>query len=174
MRHTTHIFFSIFILIIIYEIYPDLRDFVPFVYALIPAVFGALLPDIDHPRAFISQGYWSVISRVVRMTTGHRGWTHSLFGAGVFTFIFMLILWYAGVKLWYSFAFFIGYLSHLISDSLNPTKVKWLWPKQSRYGVGIIRTGSKEEDTFTWVIIFVVSGLIYLDIAYGRFILFKY
>ena len=61
---------------------------------VIAILIGGFFPDIDHPRSFISRGYWSVLSAVIRKTTGHRGWTHSLFGAGLFTGIFLIILWF--------------------------------------------------------------------------------
>ena len=173
MKFTTHIIFSIFLLMTLYEIYPDLSDIIPFAFALIPAIFGALLPDIDHPKAFISQGYWSILSKAIRMTTRHRGWTHSLLGATLFTLMFASFLWYVGISLVYAFIFLIGYLSHLISDSLNPTKIKWLWPKQERYGIGIIKTNSKSEDVFAWIVAILIAVIYWLDITYGRFILSK-
>ena len=158
--------FSLFVLAGLYELFPILNDYVPFIYAMILALIGSVFPDIDHPRSFISRGYWSVLSAVIRKTTGHRGWTHSLFGAGLFTGILLLILWYFKASLFLAFGFFLGYLSHLISDSLNPTGVNWLWPKKKRYGIGLIRTGSIGEEIFMWVLIFAVAGLIYYDIVY--------
>jgi len=161
-------------LTVIYELFPVLNRIDPFPYAVFLAIFGSLFPDIDHPRAYISRGYWSVLSTIVRKTTEHRGWTHSLFGAGLFTGILLIILWCLKVSLSLAFGFFIGYLSHLISDSLNPTGVNWLWPKKKRYGIGIIRTGSVRENIFMWIIIFAIVGLFYFDIVYNNGGLLKF
>ncbi len=102
--------FSLFMLIGFYELFPILNDYVPFIYGMILALFGSIFPDIDHPRSFISRGYWSVLSAVIRKTTGHRGWTHSLFGAGLFTGIFLIILWFFKANLFLVFGFFLGYI----------------------------------------------------------------
>ncbi len=166
MRHNTHIVFSLFFLFGLYELFPILNDIDPIVFAIPLAIIGALFPDIDHPHSFISRGYWSILSTIIRKTTTHRGWTHSLFGACFFTGILLIILWYFKVSLFLAFGFFLGYISHLISDSLNPTGVNWLWPKRKRYGIGLIRTGSTREEIFMWILIFVVIGLICYDIFY--------
>ena len=160
--------FSFFMILGIYELFPILNKYDPFIYALILALFGSIFPDIDHPRAYISRGYWSILSAAIRKTTGHRGWTHSLFGAGLFTGILLLILWYFKVSLFLAFGFFLGYLSHLISDSLNPTGVNWFWPKRKRYGIGLIRTGSRSEDLFAVIIIILTALLIYYEVLYGH------
>ena len=160
--------FSIFMLIGIYELFPELNHIVPFIYALFFALFGSIFPDIDHPRSYISRGYWSVLSAAIRKTTEHRGWTHSLFGVSLFTGILLLILWYFKASLFLAFGFFLGYLSHLISDSLNPTGVNWFWPKRKRYGIGLIRTGSIGEQIFLWILIFATAGLIYYDVVFRK------
>ena len=174
MRHNTHMLFSLFMLVGLYELFPILNHYDPFIYAMIFALFGSVFPDIDHPASFISRGYWSVLSTVIRKTTGHRGWTHSLFGAGLFTGILLLILWYFKASLFLAFGFFLGYISHLISDSLNPTGVNWLWPKRKRYSIGIIRTGSVGENIFMWIIVFAIAGLLYFDVVYNGGSLLKF
>jgi len=174
MRHNTHILFSLLMLIGIYEIFPVLNRINPFPYAVFFAILGSLLPDIDHPRAFISRGYWSILSTLIRKTTEHRGWTHSLLGAGLFTGILLVILWYFKASLSLALGFFVGYISHLISDSFNPTGVNWLWPKRKRYKIGIIRTGSTGENIFMWIILFTIVGLLYYDIVYNSGCLLKY
>lgn len=174
MRHNTHMLFSFFMLLGIYELFPVLNRYDPFIYALVLALFGSIFPDIDHPRSLISRGYWSILSVAIQKTTRHRGWTHSLFGAGVFTGFILLILWYLKANPFLSFGFFLGYISHLISDSLNPTGVNWFWPKRRRYGIGIIRTGSVEERIFSLIIVFISAGLIYYDVAIGGGRILKY
>ncbi len=59
-----------------------------------------------------------------------------------------IAFWYFNASLAYTLPFFFGYISHLLSDSLNPTGVNWLWPRRERYGAGVIATGSESEVVF--------------------------
>ncbi len=163
MRHTTHVLFAIVIITAIYELLPPLKGFIPYPYALLAAMFGSLFPDIDHPHSYISRGYWEFLSRVVTATTEHRGWTHSIFGAVVFTIAAAVVLWYFQGDVRVSLGFMFGYISHLLSDSLNPSGVNWLWPKEDRYGLGIITTGSEGEVVFQKILTFLFAGMLIYD-----------
>jgi len=55
-------------------------------------------------------------------------------------------------------AMFIGYSSHLVLDSLNPTGVKWLIPLKDFKLHGPIRTGSRGEEYFFYGLI----GMLFL------------
>ncbi len=170
MMHTTHIVFSILITMLLYIAMPNLKSYSSPVLAYILAGFSATLPDIDHPKSFISRSYFLPISKIVEATTRHRGWTHSIFGTLIFTLIFLTILYYFSLSTFYAFFFFVGYISHLISDSLNPSGVNWLWPKKKRYGIGVIRTGSKAEAVFQVVVASLVGAILAHDLlnGYGR------
>ncbi|RLI84805.1 MAG: metal-dependent hydrolase [Archaeoglobales archaeon] len=173
MRHTTHILFSIFIIVVIYELIPPLKSIVPFTYAIAIAPIRALFPDLDHPKSYISQGYWGILSIAICKTTPHRGWTHSLVGAALFTAILTVLLWYFKASISYALIFFIGYVTHLLSDSLNPTGVNWLWPKPKKYSFYSIRTGSKEEETLQTLLIFAITGILVYDVLYNASSLLK-
>ena len=70
---------------------------------------------------------------------GHRGVTHSLFALVLLAYI---------VKTTYPallIPVLIGYGSHLILDTLTPMGIPWLWPKNKRYKIPLVQTGSTKE-----------------------------
>jgi inner membrane protein len=174
MIHTTHIFFSFFITTVFYEVFPFLNSYVSYPIATIVAIIGALIPDLDHPNAYLSRGNWYIISHAISKTSPHRGWTHSLLGSIVFSTGGVPIVLFLNAPLFNIIPFFMGYLSHLISDSLNPTGVNWLYPKKKRkYGLKIIRTGSKQEGYFQKIILFGLVGIWVFDVMYNNGNLFS-
>jgi len=143
---TTHAIFGVFLVTLLYEVFPAINTHIPFVNAAGIAAIASLIPDLDHPKGYLSRGNWSFISIAIRRTTMHRGWTHSLVGAMVFTLLSLIVFLQLNANPLYTFPFFLGYTSHLLSDSLNPTGVNWLWPwNRKKFRIASIRTGSKEE-----------------------------
>ncbi|MBC7109996.1 MAG: metal-dependent hydrolase, partial [Archaeoglobi archaeon] len=62
------------------------------------------------------KSYWGIFSyEIISRTTPHRGWTHSLIGAGIFTLIFAILLLIFESNPIYAIAFFLGYVAHLLS-----------------------------------------------------------
>ncbi len=173
MRHPTHVTFSVFLSIFVYFLFPSLNDYILSVYWFIIAGFAALVPDLDHPHAYISKGNWEFLSTAIRKTSPHRGWTHSIVGALIFAGVSVIVFWYFKAKLIYSIPFFFGYISHLISDSLNPTGVNWLWPNETKYGIGVIRTGSEVEVSFQTLIILCGTALFFYDLIYRGGLILK-
>lgn len=115
------------------------------------SVFGALLPDIDHPNSLLGRRA-PVVSDAVGLVFGHRGFTHSLVFAGaVFLLAALLRARYAAwlpVSALYGLG--IGILSHLAFDMLNPSPVPLLWPlpKELRLPLPGIPTGGFFETVF--------------------------
>ncbi|MGB9825895.1 MAG: metal-dependent hydrolase, partial [Desulfofundulus sp.] len=74
---------------------------------------------------------------------GHRGPLHSLPGAMVMTLLaaFVLRFWYAHAYVYDHLVplVLVGYLSHLVMDSLNPQGVPWLWPLKRHFGLPLIQ-----------------------------------
>lgn len=163
MRHTTHVIFSMLFITAIAEFIPSFTEFIPYSYALTISMFSTLLPDIDHSHSYISKSYWGVFSGAILKTTHHRGWTHSLVGAGIFSFIFAILLLIFGSSPIYSIVFFLGYVAHLISDSLNPTGVNWLWPKNGNFRINLVKTGSEGEVLLQKVFLLLFVGLLFYD-----------
>ncbi len=160
MRYPTHIIFA---LITVFPLYHYTK--LPLISYLFIASWASLLPDIDHPKSHLGK---SVLSKFIRITTTHRGWTHSLFGMLIFCSLFALILHLLKLDLAYTIPFALGYLSHLISDSLNPTGVRWFWPSKRRIGFRLIITGSEREYLFRYLLI-VILGIEILKESLGYF-----
>ncbi|QDA32102.1 metal-dependent hydrolase [Thermococcus indicus] len=121
------------------------------------AAFGALMPDIDHPKSYISTKLpgGTVMPRFVE----HRGATHTIEAAFLITALVGGLAYWITNSYWPAIAFFIGYISHLFADTLTVSGIKW-----SRFSSfhprGKIRTGTKGEGlvlilmTFTTVMLF--------------------
>ncbi len=158
MRHTTHILFGTLFAVPIVS-YLSL-DPAQASYAIFAALIGSLFPDVDHPKSYINRKSWGLFYKAVLQST-HRGWTHSLFGAFIFTLISAMVFFYIlCCDTLYSMLFLFGYLSHLLADSLNPTGVNWLWPKKKKYKIAIIKTGSKGEVVFQAFLVILLALLL--------------
>lgn len=110
--------------------------------ALAANQIGAMIPDIDHHAS----PFWdripagSYIGRIIRPLLGnHRMLSHSLFGLVLFAFLLRLGLNYLKTILLVDmsvvgWSFVLGFLSHLIIDSLTKDGVPWLFPIPIRFG----------------------------------------
>ena len=114
---------------------------------IIAVSLGSIIPDIDHPKSYISHmnGLLQLSSRVISLG-GHRGITHTLL-AFLFSFPLAVLVmkFFNQFNLWIAIAFSFGWLSHLVADSLTRSGVKWLFPFDSHAVRWIIRTGSASE-----------------------------
>lgn len=111
---------------------------------------GSLFPDIDHPYSLI--GRYLPFARLFNLK--HRGFTHSLFGLVIFSGIVSLF------SIDWGIGFFIGYLAHLLADSLTPTGVAWFYPVvKDKKNFLRIRTGSFFEYLLSWFFIIFSLGM---------------
>ena len=116
---------------------------------------AGLLPDIDEPNALLGRGGWMpkamgpllralamvislpfrLIGMVLKGTLGHRGGTHSLAMSFIFTLAFAIpITMFLGQGAdWLIWTIWMGFISHLIADMLNPSGVPLLWPLFSKH-----------------------------------------
>ena len=107
---------------------------------MILVLFGAILPDIDNTKSKIGKRF-----KLVGFLFAHRGIFHSIFAIIVFTFLLSLIT--------ESYlAFGLGYLSHLVADSLTVAGISFFYPLSSKRIRGFIKTGSVIE----WIIFAIV------------------
>lgn len=140
-------------------------------------VIGGLAPDIDQSTS----GLWrrmrggSVFGRLIApMLGGHRYISHSLIGVFLFGFVLdqllnimktflivdMNIVWWA---------FMIGFLSHLVTDTFTREGVPWLFPIPFRFGfppLGFLRmkTGGVVEKSFVFPGLLLINAyLIYTN-----------
>jgi inner membrane protein len=128
------------------------------------AALGALVPDIDNARSTLGKRM-GVVSREIQKHAGHRTIFHSLVGLALTA----AIVWAAEYGVAYGLrrvgwtftaealvahvalvALLVGYLLHLIADSLTLGGVPWLWPWHERFGFPPwrslrFRSGSWEE-----------------------------
>ncbi len=149
MIHTTHLLFAILLTLLFGKLLhiPVLSS-----ESILFVFLGSLLPDIDHPHSYINRKSWKILF-LSGITSGHRGWTHSFLGVVAFTILFHFVTLKYHLNITYTYLFFFGYLSHLISDSLNPSGIAWFWPKKKKYGIDLIKTGSFEETLFQFALI---------------------
>ncbi|MFT4304298.1 MAG: metal-dependent hydrolase [Candidatus Woesearchaeota archaeon] len=109
MKYKTHIVFGILLYLLFFKLEVLVFSFFGFFILFV----GSLLPDIDKHTSFIGRKI-KLMSFSLELIFSHRGLFHSL--------------WVAFLCLFISFELFIGYLSHLILDMLNPKGVKLFWP----------------------------------------------
>ena len=115
---------------------------------LVLVLLGSILPDIDDGNSKIKKAS-GVLGSIISFMFKHRGILHSL----IFVF-FLFIL----ISLWnsyYAWGLSIGYLSHLLSDSLTPMGIRIFYPFSSFKLRGPIKVGSTGE----WIVLF---GLVIL------------
>lgn len=101
------------------------------------AFFGSVFPDIDIHNSWINRKLF--LSQLIAGVTKHRGIFHSLFLATPLSYLLYYFNHLIGT------AFFIGYISHLLIDSLNHMGVNLIHPIQKLHISGFIEVGSAKE-----------------------------
>ncbi len=140
MRYYSHLLFAM-VLIAFLNKYQDFMFLLFF-------ILGSLIPDIDHSKSFFGRKA-KLISAILK----HREAMHSLL-CGIC--LSLVILFFTNK---YSYAFLLGFLSHLVLDSLNPKGIKWLWPLRFRVR-GPIKTGSFIELIIDIFFVFILLNTI--------------
>jgi len=102
------------------------------------SALGALLPDVDSPYSTIGRKF-PLLAWTIKWTAGHRGIFHSLLMAGIITAGFSVYNLHLGLGIC------IGYLSHLMLDSLNREGTPLLWPLEKRFAVPLVSVGGMME-----------------------------
>jgi inner membrane protein len=111
-----------------------------FLVFMLIAIFGSMMPDIDNPSSKLGKNI-----KIVGYVFKHRGFFHSLPSLILFTFIsyrFLNVIW--------TFAFFLGYFSHLILDNMTYQGIYWLYPLKYRIK-GFTKSKSLFEKAFFYV-----------------------
>jgi len=158
----THIAIALLVALVIYTIFPLNRAY-SFTFVLIATIIGGVFPDIDHPRNYIPGKKFTFFEKILVLIIPHRGITHSFFGAVLFSSLSIILLNQWNINSNYIFFFFMGYISHLLADSLTPAGIMWLYPfSRKRLGMGVIPTGSISEKLFFLLTILSLLTLIVL------------
>ena len=135
MRFRTHIIFSFLISLLIINCF-NIQNKIIFIVILLIA---SALPDIDSYKSKVGKKI-KPLSFLINIFLGHRGIFHSLF------LLILILLFIMLINYEITAAFFIGYLSHLVLDSLTPEGVMFLYPFSKKRIQGFIRTGSLFEN----------------------------
>ena len=118
------------------------------------AIFGSLLPDIDHHNSKINN--LIPITKIVPAFFKHRGFFHSIWPAGIIYFGFSI----AGLSI-YGAPLAVGYLSHLFSDCLTKLGCNLLHPVSTFRVQGFIYTGGPME-LITLGVVYCLGALLVL------------
>jgi inner membrane protein len=140
-------------------------------------LFGALLPDIDHPNSILGRRC-RLVSYALHRWCGHRSITHSILGlflilalcVGLGSLVIALcgsqgIIFSASSRAMLYLALLsllFGYALHLLADSLTKEGIPLLWPHKKRYGLIPLvafrfRVGTWAEHALLWSLIFCVG-----------------
>ena len=131
---------------------------------LLFALFGSLLPDIDNHNSKIGRKIPG-FSRVAEFLMGHRGIYHSLIGCTVTLVIFFLIFQAFSLAAWESYisALGIGFIFHLVMDSLTVKGIHWFRPVHNVRFRGPFLTGGWADSAFAIAFLiligFVIKGM---------------
>jgi len=107
-------------------------------------LLGSLLPDLDKKKSKIGRSV-PILPRVLEYFAGHRGVYHSIFGCAVTALVFSPLLAFSfGGKV--ILAVCLGFVSHLLADSVNPKGIAWLRPITKFRVKGPIKVGGFWED----------------------------
>ena len=135
MRFRTHLAFSFLIGLLIINSF-NIQNKTIFITMLLVA---SALPDIDSYKSKIGKKV-KPISFLINLFFRHRGIFHSL------SLLILISALISIVNHETAAAFFIGYLSHLVLDSLTPSGVMFFYPFSMKRTKGLIRTGSLFEN----------------------------
>ncbi len=139
-----------------------------------PALFlgatalGALLPDLDHSRSFISQqAPW--LSSIVSFFTTHRGFTHSLYATTLLFIIAALLQRYYPSYAIIFLGLAFGQMLHILGDAMTKSGIRnlcckvglYILPKPLRFS-----TGSFVETIYFYIFLAILAlETYYLNIS---------
>lgn len=115
--------------------------------AFLIGLVGGLTPDIDQPTADLWRKFpaGSVVGRIFYpFLGGHRNISHSIVGILFFGWLSKFLLFKIGGVLLVDMnvvwsAFMIGFITHLIMDTLTQEGVPWLFPIPFKFGFPPLR-----------------------------------
>ncbi len=128
--------------------------------ALPVCLLASLMPDIDTHRSKLGRKA-GFVSRLIEILFNHRGIVHSIFAALAFFVLLFTASATIGISPVYSYAFVLGYISHLFLDSLNPYGVAWLAPLTGKRVRSKIRTNGIGET----IVLVLISALTVANIV---------
>ncbi|TES51644.1 hypothetical protein E2L07_15740 [Halalkalibacterium halodurans] len=120
------------------------------------ALFGALIPDICHPRSMVGRAL-PVVSTVLLRTFGHRSFTHSLlFLLGIYWLLNWLPVYSTDITL----GLLSGVVSHFILDAMTSQGIRLFYPLKTRVRFPFTtKTGSLLGERF--VAFMLIGAMVY-------------
>lgn len=150
----THILFTLLLTLIYFNYFnPALLNKIIFILL---ALFFSLFPDIDMPNSWISKKI-RFLSRIIKLFFGHRGLFHSLLFVLAIAFIMFLIFQNINI---FIIVFIIGYISHLLLDSITKQGIMPLYPLTRFRLRGFIKVGSYLEIILIIILIILIVLMI--------------
>lgn len=120
---------------------------------------AALTPDLDMPNSKASRyGLNRLIAYPLNKLFGHRGFIHS----PILGIVLTILLALAKTPTWVWTGFGLGFLSHLMLDTLNPTGIPWLWPMKKKFHIANIKTNTGWEYAVLAILSVAVVGLFFV------------
>ena len=128
----------------------------PWIFLLVVLV-ASLVPDIDCYKSKVGRKL-PIISHLINFIFGHRGLFHSL----LIPFI-VLVLAYAFGIVYFGWAFFVGFVGHLIADALTKEGVNFFYPLKLKIS-GFVKTNGWTEKLLLLVVVvlnvFLILGML--------------
>ena len=126
---------------------------------LASCAIGALLPDIDHSRSFISQKI-PIIPQLLSFYTKHRGFTHSLYGLLTVLFILVFVIHTFHLSTVSAGGLFVGYLLHIAGDAMTLSGVSFCCKQKLYLLPSFLRfkTGSFKERIFFYFFLLIFGA----------------
>lgn len=118
-----------------------------FIVCFQSANLGALLPDLDTKKSYISKK-WPYLAKFISKRCKHRGFTHSLlFLILLNTFLKFIISVGENniILICFSYGVFLGYMSHIVLDLFTYEGVDLFFPLGFNIKFSRIKTSSKTE-----------------------------
>lgn len=142
-------------------------------FGTMAAAIGGLLPDLDHPESVLGRRV-PIVSVPLARLFGHRGMTHSLFAVVILlmALVALTTMYPWGGVSWLVPPLIIGYLSHILGDSMTPSGVPLFWPRKRTYSFNLFKTWSWQETAsvaaFTFIVVLAgdVSGHLWQQLQY--------
>jgi|TARA_Y100000294_G_C8558225_1_gene338004 inner membrane protein len=148
----THLAFGLLVSLLSIEFFP-IKNKILFI---IIATFFSILPDIDESRSKIGRKN-KIISKTINFIFGHRGFIHTIYIPIIIFILFNLI------NTDIAYAALIGYLSHLLGDSLTKAGITPLYPLINKRINGFLKTNSFFEKI---IFLALILANLYLIIKY--------
>ncbi len=151
MLFRTHLTFGIFIYLLFFSYLEN-----P-ILTLIGILIGIVIVDLDSKNSMVGKKWYF---RPIQWFTKHRKIFHTVFFGTIITGVLAVL------NIEIGFGFFVGFISHLILDSMTIRGISPLYPLTKRKISGFVKSGGTAEDII-FVLLFLTNiVLFFVNIVY--------